>query len=482
MTMQPTVERWGLFDLACTAVAEGNPFDVRFGATFRYQHRAVQVSGFYDGSGVYRVRFMPDTEGLWSYETFCDLAGLNGVTGEFRCTPPSAGNRGPVAVAERYHFRYADGSPYYQIGTTCYAWAHQGEALEQQTLRTLATAPFNKMRMCVFPKHYRYNANEPEFFPFERQTDGAFDWTRFDPAFWRHFERRVADLQALGVEADLILFHPYDRWGFSEMPPEADERYLRYAVARLAAYRNVWWSFANEYDLMRTKSMADWDRFFRLVQAKDPYQRLRSIHNCRGFYDHAQPWVTHQSIQHRAPENTVQWREQYGKPVVIDETQYEGNIPESWGSLTPEMMVSRFWEGAVRGGYVGHGETYLDAADELWWSKGGVLRGQSAPRLHFLAQVLARAPQRGYDPVAGGLRSGFAAASKGQDLYLVYCSHQQPGLLQGVLPDDADFAVEVLDTWNMTCEARPGTVSGQFQLPLPTRPWMAALFTRVEAP
>ena len=187
MTMQQTVERWGLFELACTAVDEGNPFDVRFGATFCYQHRAVQVRGFCDGDGVYRVRFMPDTEGLWSYETFGELAELNGVTGGFHCGPPSAGNHGPVAVAERYHFRYADGSPYYQIGTTCYAWAHQGEALEQQTLRTLATAPFSKMRMCVFPKHYRYNANEPEFYPFVRQADGAFDWTR------RSEERRVGE-------------------------------------------------------------------------------------------------------------------------------------------------------------------------------------------------------------------------------------------------------------------------------------------------
>jgi hypothetical protein len=166
--------------------------------------------------------------------------------------------------------------------------------------------------------------------------------------------------------------------------------------------------------------------------------------------------------------------------VVIDETQYEGNIPESWGSLTPQMMVSRFWEGTVRGGYVGHGETYLDAADELWWSKGGVLRGSSAPRLHFLAQVLARGPQCGYDPVAGGLRSGFAAAGKGQEVYLIYCSHQQPGLLQGVLPGEASYAVEVLDTWNMTSDARPDALQGQFRILLPARPWMAVLFTRVE--
>ena len=37
------------------------------------------------------------------------------------------------------------------------------------------------------------------------------------------------------IEADLILFHPYDRWGYATMPAEADDRYLRYVIARLCA-------------------------------------------------------------------------------------------------------------------------------------------------------------------------------------------------------------------------------------------------------
>jgi hypothetical protein len=44
----------------------------------------------------------------------------------------------------------------------------------------------------------------------------------------------------------------------------------------------------------------------------------------------------------------------YKKPVVIDECAYEGNIHRGWGSITGEEMVRRFWEGYVRGGYVGH--------------------------------------------------------------------------------------------------------------------------------
>ena len=155
-----------------------------------------------------------------------------------------------------------------------------------------------------------------------------WDFSRFNPAYFQHLEQRVGDLQALGIEADLILFHPYDSnaWGFDRMPATVNERYLRYLVARLAAYRNVWWSFANEYELLFDHTMADWDAHFQLVQQADPYGHPRSIHNIKDFYDHRKPWVTHCSVQHSDTTRAVEWQRQYGKPVVIDECGYEGNI------------------------------------------------------------------------------------------------------------------------------------------------------------
>lgn len=32
-----------------------------------------------------------------------------------------------MTVRHTYHFGYADGTPYCPVGTTCYAWAHQGD-------------------------------------------------------------------------------------------------------------------------------------------------------------------------------------------------------------------------------------------------------------------------------------------------------------------------------------------------------------------
>ena len=120
----------------------------------------------------------------------------------------------------------------------------------------METAGFNKLRMCVFPKDYIFNKNEPVYDLFAKKADGSWDFTRYDVAFFRHLEQRVAQLGALGIEADIILFHPYDRWGYAKMAHEQDYAYLRYVVARLAALRNVWWSMANEYDFMlRDKPM-----------------------------------------------------------------------------------------------------------------------------------------------------------------------------------------------------------------------------------
>jgi hypothetical protein len=74
------------------------------------------------------------------------------------------------ALLNTTHFAYEDGTPYIPVGTTCYVWNLQGDALEEQTLKTLDQAPFNKMRMCVFPKRYSFNMNEPPTYPFSGEV------------------------------------------------------------------------------------------------------------------------------------------------------------------------------------------------------------------------------------------------------------------------------------------------------------------------
>jgi len=471
------VERWGVFEIVLPGAVSGNPFlDVRLSAHFRFRNRVVDADGFYDGGGVYRIRFMPDETGDWTYTTSSNAPALDGKTGAFTAAAPSAGNHGPVRVRYTTHFAYEDGAPYVPIGTTAYAWTHQGDRLEEQTLETLRSAPFNKLRMCVFPKSYEYNRNEPVYYPFPRDASGANNFSRFNPAFFQHLEKRILDLQALGIEADLILFHPYDRWGYAAMPAEVNDRYLRYVVARCAAYRNVWWSLANEWDLVKTKNLGDWDRFFRIVQESDPYQHLRSIHHSVVMYDHSKPWVTHVSLQSSDLENARDYVARYRKPVVFDECKYEGNIPKRWGNISAQEMVRRFWLGTVSGAYVGHGETYLDPDDVLWWSKGGVLHGQSPPRIAFLRKILESAPPEGLD----NLSTYYLGAGQPGRYYLFYFDVNQPAEYEFDLAPGVRYCADLIDPWEMTVSPVPGTFAGKFKLKLPGKPFLAVRFERIQ--
>lgn len=459
------IEQWGRYEVVLTGPEGGNPFlDVQLSAEFTDGHQTLTPDGFYDGGGVYRIRFMPVSPGKWTYVTRSNRPELDGQTGEFTCVKPSPGNHGPVSVRNTFHFGYADGTPYYPFGTTCYAWTHQGEELEAQTLATLQQARFNKIRMCVFPKHYPWNHNEPPLYAFERDSAGVNDLTRFNPAFFQHFEQRVGQLCDLGIEADIIIFHPYDRWGYAEMDAESDYRYLRYLVARLAAYRNVWWSLANEYDfLLETKPMEQWDQFFQILLDKDPYNHLRSIHQADAsrMYDHTKPGVTHVCIQHSNVRQVIEWRRTYGKPIVDDELEYEGNVTYPWGCISAEEEVHRFWLIVTNGGYGGHGETYLHPDDILWWSKGGVLHGESWKRIGFLRQIIEEGAAGGLTPEAdanNGLfpsRFGhwmwtrFAGGFNG-DFHLIYLAEYQPCKVLLWLPPDDAYQFDVIDTWEMT--------------------------------
>jgi hypothetical protein len=479
------VAKWDVFELSLAGPSHGNPFtEVSLEAVFTgSEGQTVRVTGFYDGNGSYKIRFMPGTEGTWSYRTASNARSLHQLEGTVECTAAAEGNHGPVRVKNTFHFAYEDGTPYIPVGTTCYVWNHQTVELEQETLTTLKSSPFNKMRMCVFPKSYQFNQNEPPYYPFEGSLEQGWDYTRFNPEFFRHLEERIADLAELGIEADLILFHAYDRWGFSEMSKASDDRYLKYVTARLAAYRNVWWSLANEYDLMWAKEIEDWERFADIVTADDPYNHLISIHNCFGFYDYSRPWVTHCSVQrvdvYRTAENTDEWRRTWNKPIVIDECAYEGNIDLGWGNIAGEEMVRRFWEGAIRGGYVGHGETYLHPEDILWWSKGGKLYGTSPERIGFLRRVQEEAPNGELNPLKS--EWDVPCAGVADRYYLFYYGFNQPSYRNFSMKPGIVYKADVIDTWNMTIQEMDGVYEGNFRLELPGRSYMAVRLTAVEA-
>ena len=531
-TAEPSVACYDLFEIPLTGTAAGNPYaDVDLSARFTHADsgRVVVVEGFYRGAGRYAIRFMPDEPGTWTYVTASGDPALAGVSGTLTVGGPAEGVHGRVIRASdvadpevrarygaevTYRFCYEDGTPYQPYGTTCYAWTNQAADVQDRTVETLRQAPFNKIRMCVFPKFYDFNTADPAMFAYEGSMEDGFDHSRFNEAFFENLDHRIMQLQELGIEADIILLHPYDKpaWGFSTMTKAEDEFYLSYMARRYGAYRNVWWSLANEYDIMSWKSVDDWRDYARTLIEHDAFGHLRSIHNCVTLYDWSEDWATHCSYQRvdmtRTTECVADYRVRYGKPVVCDEPGYEGNIYWGWGNLTGEELMRRFWEGAMRGGYVTHGETFIDQGEQIWWAHGGELHGDAPARIAFMRGILEQAPldtaplderfdecsdARHMWPVASSLPEGTALNSgmekgmqywdvpvlrSGYEWQLVYFGWCRPTYREFPLPVGCRYEVDVIDTWNMTVETLPDSYEGTVRVPL-GRPWLAVRIRRM---
>jgi hypothetical protein len=108
-----------------------NPlYDVRdFKVTFTAPSgRKRIVRGFWDGEKIWKVRFMPDETGTWSYITDCtdqDNKGLHKQSGEFKCVPNANGEllfqKGAVKHEPgKYYLSYGDGTPFFWLA--CTAW------------------------------------------------------------------------------------------------------------------------------------------------------------------------------------------------------------------------------------------------------------------------------------------------------------------------------------------------------------------------
>lgn len=505
------MKQYELFEISLQG---GNPGDswalAAPEAVFTNGDEKIRTRGFYDGDGCYKVRFLPEKPGLWHW---C-ITGAVEAEGSEYCE--ESNQHGPVR-AEETHFRYADGKLYLPFGTTVYALAHQSQELIQTTMESLRKSPFNKVRFCVFPKSYRYNQNEPIYYPFSRKSDGQWNVYQPNPDFWHNFESCVAQLNTYGIEADIILFHPYDRWGFAAMTREENLVYLDYAMRRLAAYPNVWWSMANEYDLcLNYKSVSDWEEIEATISGNDPWHHLLSNHNCFEPWDFNRPAITHASIQTKRLADVANWVHSGGKPVIIDECCYEGNIPDYWGSISGKEMVSRFWQVLVSGGYCTHGETYLDPNDILWWAKGGTLKGSSPERIRYLKQIAEQLPGP-VEPMEDTaawlvhaseeeLRNAAASLPEdekglllgmtlmkpedrrvhvalehrwcghcGTDAYILYLAQRTCAEEHLSLPKDRAYKIDLIDTWNMKRETILDKVSGDVKIPLPGKEFYAVL-------
>ena len=419
---------------------------------FTGRNESVSVRGFYDGDGNYRIRFMPSYEGRYSFTLNASfIKGM--LSGVFYVAPCERTIHGPVRVNEKYHFAYMDGTPYFPFGTNIQDLV---TTQNSTTLKSLRRASFNKVRF-LFP---------------QPGIDGTIVLESL-----RKTEKWIEVLAGNGLETECVLFHDLSMYEENDETFSFFTNYISYIMTRFGAYRNIWWSLV-EIDHGTTKEKNLIHRLVETIKNLDPYGHLWTMMNGNRIYGENEYPFTHLSIRGNGSEDIKGLREKYQCPVIVDELGCEGNYPYEWNSLMAEDLVSRCWKVCMQGGYPGHSEMYISDED-VWSINGGALEGKSQARLKFLCacinempdyNITVRETSSGYVAAIPEEESGHASCSK----YLYYLSNRCPAYQDLYIDEDTKFAVDILDTWNMTCTFQ-GVYSGHFRVELPSRPYMAVL-------
>ncbi|ULL17180.1 DUF5060 domain-containing protein [Paenibacillus sp. H1-7] len=442
------VECWNRFELSLPDelgdLTETSPVD-QVKAVFCKGNRVIEAFPFHDNDGKARVRFMPDEEGEWSYSL--QISRLNKekenvYSGRLYCTAPGPGNHGPVRAADEEHFAYADGTPFYPFGTSC--WYGYRREYADQTLETLAQSPFNKAR-------------------FRIDAGSGIDELEL-------LEEMIAKLLQRGIEAEILL----DCSGSGG----DSQALLHQAISRFSAFRNVWWSLTTADDGPNAEISSTAKQYLKFIRELDTYGHLSTICSSNPIADFGDSSITHVSLQYFDPSQLSRISALHRKPVIIDHCGSEGDWPSLEGSLPAEELVNRIWASVCRKGYAGHGEMYIRSGSEgeAWLTHGGALSGEAAARIAFLREILEEAP--------AGLRTMpelYDAAAIGRDgvYYLQYYGIHRFPSKRFRLPEGT-YTADVIDVWNMTITPMPETFGAEFAVPLPSRLYHALRIRRTD--
>jgi hypothetical protein len=298
---QTEVPKWSVYEINLTAAVNyDNPYtaaEAVVTAIFTGPGGISKtVAGFWDSDNSFKIRFSPTVEGTWVYQTKSADAGLNGKTGKLTCATPAPGNHGFLRVdkAHPYSFVWDDGFRYFMWGQTYYDWIQPAQVNDNWKVSVDNSLKYgmNKIRMHVYgQKFYTCNVefnNYPDAQPHPGDSKNP-DRDRLNLPYWRKLDEMVRHMQDKGMVADLIIFNPYDAnraFGVGEQ----NDRFVRYVVARYAAYSNVIWCICNEWDLsprykgVHVQEKADFERMGKIVRRTDPWAvddaqlRALSIH------------------------------------------------------------------------------------------------------------------------------------------------------------------------------------------------------------
>ena len=391
------------------------------------------IEGFCDSDNgtLYRLRFMPPTPGEYIYSIEYRQGWFKkSSSGIFHVK--DGHRRGPVRIdpQNRWHFVWeGTGEHYFFNGTTAYwlmGW--QDEQVIQSSIERLHQLKINRMRVTIAGRTNVYYGEpvmagpswSPLIRPWQTLKDlrylrilgrigqrlglsgdlltslaslevaqdiylPGFDYGRFEVSYWQKFERALRFARDRDMVFSLVLDMNDSR--VHPAPGSVDEqRFIKYVVARFAAFSNITWDLGDDLDLFRDDQ---WTHATgTLIKKLDPYEHLATSHPVDNVHqDRTSDWFDFTSFQEWSRDQHVfmlaerNKQERLGRiiPQTNEEYGYEDNYPlwaKRLGSDSADVLRRTAWEIVMAGGYQTAGETARRGTNVLPDTGGGWMNGR----------------------------------------------------------------------------------------------------------
>ena len=549
-----SAQRWVMLEIELTSTkpCRTNCFvDERVTARFTppgSSARPVVTEGFIASKGVsagqtWLVRFTPTVPGTWRVETKSARGdpGL-AIRGTINVGKAAATGHGFLRGDEAHPnaFVFDDGTHFWMLGQTSYELVVNQRftpANARDAITSAADHGFTKLRVLAFPWSAEPGSDAPE-------TSGPFtdDHSKHESLDQDHFDaldQVVEQARDAGMQIDLELFSdtnaaffcrdalcPAQRQavcdkvcsGYGRVGNPVDDRYVRYLVARYAAFTNINWVLTNEFQYSPHSDItvgkagiaarpSYWNHIGSLVASSDPYfvsttregaKRLLSIHTATNlpvpdagstllFPPQGHPWVTNTAFQ-SGPATTECAPDQFASeplrsaanrlaelPLVTDEFPYIGVPVHNTGCDDPFVLTADgsrmgLWAIYASGGYASMGDGTPDVSAGSWWpgaplwKTGNWIDGPQYTSTAHLADFWTSSDRAlpywrmRYDAVNSNPVARRYASSASGDVYVVYSA--VPKAIPLTLPQGKRFDVRAFDP--TTGEDRP-IVNGDAQ-------------------
>jgi hypothetical protein len=355
------------------------------------------VEGFCDSENgsTFRIRFTPPAPGDYRYFVeYQQGGGSSSSTGTFHAS--DGRRRGPIRIDPQYPWHFVwegTGEHYFFNGTTAYwlvGWSD--EKVIQSSLERLHRLKINRLRVTVAGRADKYYGEPimvgPSWtfyitpWPAQQAEDvfhPGFDYNRFYLPYWQKFERMLR----FARDRDMVISVVLDMNDSRVHPAAGSEdeyRFLRYTVARFAAFSNITWDMGDDLSSYRDDQWTH--RTGTLIKGLDPYHHLATSHPVGNQHqDRASDWFDFTSFQEWSREQHAFMLDQHKEqerlgriiPQTNEEYGYEDHYPP-WslgiGSESADTLRRTAWDIVMAGGYQTTGESARRGTN-VWPDTGG---------------------------------------------------------------------------------------------------------------